>query len=380
MDKTALANVEWVDSTEQLFEITKTLAQAKVLAIDTEFERRTTYFPIFALLQVFDGKTIYLIDVTQLDCSDEFRAIFSNENIVKIMHSSKEDLEVLFTAWNCKVNNLFDTQVAHNFLTGNLSIGYASIVAEICGETLGKEATQSDWLARPLSQMQLDYAAKDVVFLPEIYKSFKQKIKQQPFFKLFQQECQSLCLGVLVKPDYEKDYRQAGDVNRLSAEQLGIFKHFYQWREETAIKENRTRNHIVKDFQMVQIILTMPKKINDLKKIEKLHPRSIRVYGEAMLDLIHNQNNIQALETVPNPRDVKGLSLLEKDFYQVAKNIAQLHNLSMTSLISKRLVKKIAYAYITKESFPELWQGWRGDLLKSEFDIKFSQLKAANAF
>ena len=161
--------VKWIDDNQTFAGLAQSWRSLPYLALDTEFERRTTYYPKFALLQIYDGQSIYLIDPLKVECCDAFRELMADPQVDKILHSVKEDLEVLFYSWQCQLQGLFDTQVAYAFTNGEASMGYARMVAEMCDITLAKEATQSDWLKRPLSAVQLDYAAKDVLYLPFIY-------------------------------------------------------------------------------------------------------------------------------------------------------------------------------------------------------------------
>lgn len=372
-------DVKWVDNQKEFNSIVQSWVNVKYLAIDTEFERRTTYYPILALLQIFDGESVYLLDPLKVECTDTFRSICENANIIKIMHSAKEDLEVFFYSWNCQFNGLFDTQVAYAFDSGEISVGYAALVEQLCDEQLSKEETQSNWLARPLSKTQLEYAAKDVIYLPDLYQKLNAKLELKPYLKWFQYECDEMCNHVLHQPDYQSDYRQAKEVWRLDGEQLGVFKLLYQWREETAIKENRTRNHIIRDAQLVQLAGLMPQTKSDFYKIKDLHPKSIRLYSEAMIGIIEHFKNTNStpLIPVPNPRDLPYFNQLSHSFSKVVEEVAKNNQISANVLASKRLTRKLTFSYLAKEEFPSLWSGWRATLLKPQFDQIFSQLKTS---
>ncbi|WP_444998258.1 ribonuclease D [Aliikangiella sp. IMCC44359] len=372
-------DVKWVDSQREFNSIVQSWINTKYLAIDTEFERRTTYYPILALLQIFDGDKVYLFDPLKIECTDAFRSICENANIIKIMHSAKEDLEVFFYSWNCRFNGLFDTQVAFAFDSGEISVGYAALVEQLCNESLSKEETQSNWLARPLSKTQLDYAAKDVIYLPGLYQKLNAKLVIKPYLKWFQYECDEMCDYALHQPDYKFDYRQAKDVWRLNGEQLGLFKLLYQWREETAIKENRTRNHIVRDPQLVQLVVLMPQIKNDFYKVKDLHPKSIRLYSEAIIEIVNGfkSANNAPLITVPNPRDLPYFNQLSHSFTKAIEGVAKSNQITANVLASKRLTRKLAFSYLAKEAFPNVWSGWRAKLLKPQFDQIFSQLKTS---
>ena len=314
-------SVVWINDSVSFANLADKWLDVSMLAIDTEFERRTTYYPILALVQIFDGETVYLIDPLKVECPDSFRSICQNDKIVKVMHSAREDLEVFYYSWGCRFKGLFDTQVAYAFNSGEISKGYAGLVEALCRVLLDKQATQSNWMLRPLSDKQLDYAAKDVLYLPKIYLQLSRSLADKTFNHLFKLECEELCTLAIKSPDYAKDYREAKDVWRLNKKQLSLFKQLYQWREETAIKDDRTKNHILRDPQLVQVAISQPKSKTALQKIEDFHPRAFRLYYQEILDIVSRFNAEPSDEAncVANPRDVSQLNLLSDNFLKLVK-------------------------------------------------------------
>ena len=350
------------------------------LAIDTEFERRTTFYPIFALLQVFDGNKIYIVDPQIIRASDNFKKLCADRSIIKIMHAGKEDLDVLYHLWDCKINNYFDTQVVNAFVCGEASLGYAALVERVCGVTLDKQQTQSDWLIRPLSNKQIDYAANDVAFLFEIYDSLIAKVENQPFEQILNKELAEIGDTILGVANHQDAYRQAKDVSKLNGRQLPVFKMLFDWREVVARSQNKTRNHIFKDHQLVEICIRLPKSKKALQQIDSVHPKAVRVYGDEVLDLLQSTLNqkLAPLQPVINPRDIQGLkpfmNKLSKDVEKVAKNLGVQSSLVM----SKRQLRKVAVSLITGETMPGVMNGWRGDYLMSDFRHHLSQFESSN--
>ncbi|MBV1909682.1 MAG: HRDC domain-containing protein, partial [Kangiellaceae bacterium] len=277
-----------IEDTASLDAIAKIWLDAAVLAIDTEFERRTTFFAKLALVQIFDGQSIYLIDPLKVDCPLSLKEVFSSTKIIKVLHSSKEDLEVLFTAWNCKLRGLFDTQIAYHMIHDEVSIGYAKLVETFTGIAISKQQTQSDWTIRPLSTAQLEYAANDVVYLIEIYRLLECNLVEKNHAHLYREECDEICEQSIRRVENLADYRDAKEVWLLSELELSLFKVMFDWREKLARTENRTRNHIIKDQELVSLVKIKPNSIGQLKAVESIHPRSIRLYGELWLDLVQN--------------------------------------------------------------------------------------------
>ena len=144
------------------------------------------------MLQVYDGKTLALIDPIAIDDLSPFWQLLTNENIVKVLHACSEDLEVFLTSANCKPVNLLDSQIMMSFLGHGLSIGYAAMVEHFTGIELDKSESRTDWTRRPLSEKQLNYASADVEHLFNIYPKLVTLLEQAGWLNYAQQETQLL--------------------------------------------------------------------------------------------------------------------------------------------------------------------------------------------
>jgi len=150
---------------------------APVLALDTEFIRTDTFYPIPALLQIYDGQHCNLLDLTTLNDFSALSAILTNPSIVKVLHSCSEDLEIFENLLKILPRPIFDTQIASAFLGYGFSIGYSRLVKTILDIDPAKDESRSNWLQRPLSPEQVEYAALDVVYLYRVYLHLQQLLK-----------------------------------------------------------------------------------------------------------------------------------------------------------------------------------------------------------
>ncbi len=167
-------------------------SKASVLAIDTEFVRTRTLYPKLGLLQIFDGEQLALIDPVAIDDLSPFWQLLTNENIIKVLHACSEDLEVFLTSANCKPVNLIDSQIMMSFLGHGLSMGYAAMVEHFIGIKLDKSESRTDWMKRPLSLNQLNYASADVEHLFNIYPKLVAQTEQAGWLNYDKQENQLL--------------------------------------------------------------------------------------------------------------------------------------------------------------------------------------------
>ena len=155
--------VEGQGEFEALLEV---LAGEERIAVDTEFHREKTYFPQVALVQVAWPDGLVLIDPLVVDLRPMAKLLESP--VLVVMHAAGQDLEVFERACGAVPENLFDTQVAAGFI-GLSSPSLAVLHERELGLRLTKGDRLTDWLARPLTDSQLDYAASDVAHLLEIH-------------------------------------------------------------------------------------------------------------------------------------------------------------------------------------------------------------------
>ncbi|MEY2699955.1 MAG: ribonuclease, partial [Pseudomonadota bacterium] len=146
------------------------------LGIDTEFMRERTYFPRFCLLQLATESATAIVDpLSGIDLS-LLEPLFTSPAITKIFHAAKQDLEVLSLHFSISIAPIFDTQVAAPFLGYPEQISYARLVQTLLDIEIDKGQSRTDWAARPLSQLQLDYARADVIHLGRLFNILKMQL------------------------------------------------------------------------------------------------------------------------------------------------------------------------------------------------------------
>ena len=195
----------FIDSIEDLAFLNEELLQKSYVGVDTEFRRTTKDNMRLALLQINDGDEIYLIDTVLIcDPKDHSSFLFS-DSVTKIFHSCKEDIEAIYSWTGKKMVNLFDTQLAEAFLNGHYSIGYQGLVEEKIGITVDKGETRSNWIRRPLTDSQLNYAASDVDFLIELFMEQKQALTVSNKLEWHNEELDFLSSRIFLPIAYYED-------------------------------------------------------------------------------------------------------------------------------------------------------------------------------
>jgi len=195
----------FIDSIEDLAFLNKELLQKSYVGVDTEFRRTTKDNMRLALLQINDDDEIYLVDTVLIDNPKDNCSFLFSDSVTKIFHSCKEDLEAVYSWTGEKMVNLFDTQLAEAFLDGHYSIGYQGLVEEKIGITVDKGETRSNWIRRPLTDSQLNYAASDVEFLIELFIEQKQSLTLSNKLEWHNEELDFLSSRIFSPIAYDED-------------------------------------------------------------------------------------------------------------------------------------------------------------------------------
>lgn len=264
-------------STDALAAVCDRFAQHPYVTVDTEFVRETTFWPDLALVQVASDDEAVLIDplADGIDLSPLFDLMF-NENVLKVFHAARQDLEIFFKLTGKVPGPLFDTQVAAMVCGFGDSIAYDQLVRRTTGGAIDKTSRFTDWKRRPLSEQQLDYALADVTHLRDVYKILAEQLETQNRVHWVKEE-----MAVLERAEtYDLKPEDAWQRLKLRVRkpiEFQIMKNLAQWREEQARSRNTPRSRILKDDAIYEIAQQQPtdeKALGRLRALPKGMERS----------------------------------------------------------------------------------------------------------
>lgn len=223
------------------------------IAIDTEFMRNKTYYPIPCLLQIAYSEAAFAIDLLQPINLQSIKEILRNKKIKKVFHSCKQDLEVLNIVFGTLPSNIFDTQIAAQFLGFEITPSYNKLVEKYLGQTVSKDLQFSNWQSRPLSDVQIKYAIDDVTHLYEIYILMQKELVAKKYLSWVNEEFK--------KP--EKLTNSPANAEALLGKYLSYFSDkeilakcfmLLKAREEIASQKNVVKSSILKDPVLLKIL------------------------------------------------------------------------------------------------------------------------------
>ena len=257
---------DWIERNDALCNLFENAPAT--IGLDTEFMRIDTFLPRLALVQVEIGGRIALIDPTAEIDPTPFAAVLADPARVCVMHSASEDLEA-FATWSCSIARLFDTQIAASFAGLGAGLGYQKLVRALTGIELPKGETRSDWLRRPLSEHQLEYAAQDVIHLPALHAELAASVERRGYSAWLTEDCSRMLDRARQRePDPQPQIALRGAAE-WPIERQALLRRVLRWRDATARTINRPRPWLLDDAHALDLSARPPSTIDELTERSK---------------------------------------------------------------------------------------------------------------
>lgn len=259
-----------ITTNEALNALCDRLSKSDYVTVDTEFLRDKTYYSKLCLIQIADDNEYHAIDTLAggLDLAP-FYDLMTNENVVKVFHAAKQDIEIFVNQANVVPKPLFDSQIAAMVCGFGDSIGYEKLVMALCNKTLDKSTRFTDWSRRPLTERQIDYALGDVTHLRTIYKKLKEKLEQSGREHWLSEEIGDM-LNIDAYTIQPKDAWKRIKIRNSNRRFNAIVHRIAEWREEEAQRRNMPRNRIMRDEVLLELSAVRPTHTNALTSIRGL--------------------------------------------------------------------------------------------------------------
>ncbi|MGO3422060.1 MAG: ribonuclease D [Pseudoalteromonas distincta] len=371
-----------IETQNQLNTFVEQIKNKPILAIDTEFMRRRTLYPEVALIQVFDGEHLALIDpLAELSLFD-FWEILKDPSVLKVLHSPSEDIEVFQKYAGFVPSPLFDTQFALQLLGEGNCMGFALMVKELQGIEIDKSESRTNWLQRPLTKKQLDYAAADTFYLLPCFELIIERINAAGFFDIVINESELIAKKRAFQTPDDLLYKDIKNAWQLKPHELAVLKELAVWRRNKAIKKNLALNFVLKEHNMTEIAKRGPASLNALRQIPGVEAIEVNRSGVEILKCIEQA---KALPEEQHPAILKRLidfpsyKKVAKDIKQKITKVAKEHNIPEDVMASKKQINQLIswnwkLTSKQKESHikPDLLSSWRYNYVKDalkEWDV-----------
>lgn len=251
----------FVDDESALADVVREAARADLYSLDTEFHRERTYFPRLALVQLQWGATNVLVDPLAVD--PRGLAPLLRSNGLAVLHASQQDLEVLQYAVGCVPSRMFDTQVAAGFI-GYSTPSLASLVQSRLKVSLSKGDRLTDWMRRPLTKSQSEYARSDVAYLEQLYLSIQERLSELGRTEWVAEACEELRQRPWGESNPDDAWLRIKDARALRGASRGVAQALAAWREKRAMATNVPLRRVMSDMALIGIAQSLPSSTESL--------------------------------------------------------------------------------------------------------------------
>lgn len=353
-----MSDFEFVDLRESSAQLA-TIDRSEVIGVDTEFMRERTFFAQLCLVQVSTPERIYCIDPLQSDdLSHTWQILMARP---WVLHSGRQDMEVVYHATQRFPVSVFDTQIAAGLLGHPPQIGYANLVAALFDVRLEKSHTRSDWSRRPLPQSALEYAAEDVAYLLPAQDRLSEALDKLDRLQWAREDSADLLDRSLYENVPQLSINRVKGAKNLRGNARATAIRLASWREQEALRRDRPRQWILRDAVLLDIATSQPDTQTRLAGINGLAEKTVKRAGAELLDIIARAKNDANDYQPPSRPDELEKAMLKKAQATVAGLSAELGIAAELLAPRKELSSALAG---DKES--RVFRGWRGELVGDE--------------
>ncbi len=359
-----MSRLSWIDTPDALSGLCDRVRQHDAVALDTEFVWERTYYPGLGLVQVgLGGDDLHLVDTVALEGQmAPLGDVLADPSVVKVLHDATQDLQILARATGGRPTNVFDTQRAGGFVGQTATASLQDLVEWAVGIRLEKGETRSNWLQRPLSESQAEYAADDVRYLLDVYRKLRGQAQERGRADWLRDE-----MARYDDPELydENDPHDAVDrvkvrgVGRMSGQQRAVLRAAAAWRETEARALDRTRRMVLPDDALGAVANRPPRTDADLAKLG-LTDRQRGRYGDALLAAVADGLDAEPERAErrgrPGPEDQRRAArLLVAQGFLAGR--CESEDIDVAMVASKSQLSDIVEA--GPDAVPDAFPGWR---------------------
>ena len=356
-----------IENTADLIDFCEKLQKENFITVDLEFMREKTYYAQICLIQVASKNNAAIIDPIAKDIDlSPFWKIMQDDKIVKVFHSGRQDIEIIYNLSGKIPHPIFDTQIAAMVCGFGEFIGYEPLVEEMLGLELDKTCRLTNWYLRPLDREQLEYALSDVTHLVGVYEKLSELLKEKKREHWVDEE-----IAELQNPElYEVNPENAWERIRYSSHSskfLRILQGLAKWRELRAQSHNIPRQSIIKDECLVSIAAMAPKTVEQLSQVRNI--RNDVLKGKLAEEILNSiKDALSHPIKIKKPKKNKPMTAGQASLFELLKIMLKIVSLQEgvvgRVIVSDDYLKKFAMKYQDEQN--PLLKGWRKEIFGEE--------------
>lgn len=349
----------WIDRPDDLSDRLARWAGQPLVALDTEFIRERTYYPQLALVQLAVPGEILLVDPLVPGMDAALRPLLVDPAMTKVMHSASEDLQALQRGCAALPAPLFDTQVAAAMCGLGAGLGYQKLVEQVTGVQLAKGETRSDWLRRPLSDAQKEYAADDVRHVHALHAWLDRELAERGRHAWLEQDAGRALRNAADDTDEPWPHLAVRSAQSLDAEGQARLVRLLRWREGQARSSDKPKSWVLDNELAVALSRRPPRSLSEFHATLDRHPKAPRKARGELWEVLSAplaEAETQLPLAVGDSLDKARVKAMQ----QAVATVAAEHGLPEGLLCSRKHLE----ALLSGRGWPDALAGWRRELLE----------------
>ncbi len=366
--------MDLITTTKDLAAACERLANHPFVTVDTEFLRESTYYPQLCVAQLASPDEAVVVDALAdgIDLAPFF-ALMADEQVLKVFHAARQDIEIVWHRASMIPKPVFDTQIAAMVLGYGDSVSYDQLVQRITGDAIDKSSRFTDWTRRPLSKAQLEYAISDVTHLRDVYRKLQADLDKRGRTEWLSEE-----MDVLTSPDtYRMDPDDAWQRLRTRVrkpKELAVLIEVAAWREREAKSRDVPRGRVLKDDLVADIAIQAPTSIERLSSLRSL-PKGFErsAWGREIPEIVQRglARDVKSLPVIERPKPAQNGSAIVELLKVLLRMTAERHAVAAKVIATIDDLERIA---ADDNADVAALRGWRREL----FGEKALALKKGN--
>lgn len=357
-----------ITTTEALADVVRRAREAGAVGVDTEFIWDRTYYPTLGLIQIgYPDGHCELIDAPAIEDWSPLAELMSDPDTVKILHDAQQDLNILYRTCGGLPKNIFDTQRSSGFVGLSATISLSELLKTLLRVRLAKTETRSDWVARPLTEAQIQYAEDDVRHSVDLMLKIKAKAEAlgrkewiEDEMKIYEDESH------YGENDPDHEMPRVRGSGSLTNQQRNILRALGAWREVKARSRNLPRGFVLSDDALVSLTKRPPDSVDAIRQMKGLSERSAERNRKYIWEAIERGRNGD-LPELPNNKH-NGPSPDDGYESRVDLSLASIKGICLADQIDPALIGNRAEitAFVLEidhleESRHRMLRGWRAE-------------------
>jgi ribonuclease D len=334
--------VDLVDTPQSLAALCERIARAPRIGLDTEFHTEKSYTPHLMVVQLLFDDGVALVDPLALRDLRPLVDALAGARVVG--HALSSDLRILADAFETLPREVFDTQVAAAFVGYGLSISLLDLVRDLCGVTLRKSQTVSDWSTRPFTSKQVEYLVDDVRYLFTLEDTLRERLVARGRERWAQEEMPVLVELRTYRNDPKRLYQRVSGNARMNRRELGILNELAHLRDRYARERNIPLKYVLPDDVMIGLVQLRPKSADELSQLRRIDAGTRRNLGERIVDAVQRGEAIGEDELPPRAPKPLGpqREALVSTMAVLVSALAAENDLPTTLLLPRAALERIA--------------------------------------